>query len=268
MRKNVFLPLLALAGGGVGFGLRLWQNASAFDREAMLFRSGAPATLALIGALVVLAVVTAFSVRGGIAPREYEQAFSCPSAGYMTMMTAGGFLLMAAAALGLMEFMKQLALWKVGAALTMPVMLGLTAVLCLPAGLAALLLGKGNYRGTLPGYYPLLAMLPAYVLLPWLVAQYQENSRQPEMMLFVFTVLAVVLGELGLYLAACFAFDRPRPRLCLFCSVMGVVLLLTTLADRPSLFAAVLTMGSVLLLLAQTAALARNIFCPHRPAGT
>ena len=264
MRKDVFLPLLALAGGGVGFGLRWWQNASAFDSSTMLFRQGAPATLTLIAVLAVLAAVTLVLIRGGTPPKEYDRAFSCPSAGYMTLMTAGGFLLLASAGLGLMEFMKQLELWKLGAALNLPVMLGLTAVLCLPAGVGALLLGKGNYRDQLPGSYPLLAMLPAYVLLPWLVALYQDNSRQPETMLFLFAILAVVFGELGLYLASCFAFGRPRPRLCLFCSVMGAVLLLTSLADRPGMFAAVLSMAVVLLLLAQTAALARNTFGPDR----
>ncbi len=31
MRKDIFLPVLALAGGAVGFLLRLWQYASAYD---------------------------------------------------------------------------------------------------------------------------------------------------------------------------------------------------------------------------------------------
>jgi len=265
MRKDILLPLLALAGGGVGFGLRFWQNASAFDHNAMLFQEGAPATLGMIAALIVLAAITLVLLRGGSDPKEYDQAFSCPSALYMTLMTAGGFLLLASAGLGAMEFMKQMELWKLGAVLTMPIMLGLAALLCLPAGVGTLLLGKGNYRGALPGAYPLLTMLPAYALLPWLVALYQENSRQPETMLFLFSILGVVFGELGLYLASCFAFGRPHPKLCLFCSVMGTVLLLTTLADRSGLFSAVLSMAIVLLLLAQTAALARNTFGPDWP---
>ena len=43
MRKDIFLPVLALAGGAVGFLLRLWQYASAYDPATELFAHGAPA---------------------------------------------------------------------------------------------------------------------------------------------------------------------------------------------------------------------------------
>ena len=46
MRKDIFLPVLALAGGAVGFLLRLWQYASAYDPSTELFAHGAPASLA------------------------------------------------------------------------------------------------------------------------------------------------------------------------------------------------------------------------------
>ena len=48
MRKDIFLPVLALAGGAVGFLLRLWQYASAYDPSTELFAHGAPASLALV----------------------------------------------------------------------------------------------------------------------------------------------------------------------------------------------------------------------------
>ena len=44
MRKDIFLPVLALAGGAVGFLLRLWQYASAYDPATELFAHGAPAS--------------------------------------------------------------------------------------------------------------------------------------------------------------------------------------------------------------------------------
>ena len=266
MRKDVFLPILALAGGVAGFALRYWQLASALDEYTMLFRSGAPATVALIALLVVLAAVFLVLSRSKTVPADYAQAFYCPSTGYMTMMAAGGFLLFGAAALGLLEGMQQLQLWNAGLTLTFPMMLLLTAVLAFPAAFAALLLGKGNYRATLPEFHPLLAALPAYALLPWIVALYQTNSRQPEPMLFVFTLLGVICAELGFYGAACFAFGHPHPKMCLFGSLMGVVLLLTSLADRPTLFYAVMCLGCVVLLLAQSYALLRTMFGPAWPA--
>lgn len=265
MRKDIFLPVLALVGGAAGFGLRFWQRSSAFDPAAQLFRAGAPATVAFIVFLVVLAVAMFLLLRGAASPADYVHAFYCPSAGYMTLMAAGSFLMLAAAALGVFEFREQLALWRMGYGAPLPMMLGLTVILCLPAAVGGLVLGKGNYRGNLPEVHPMLATLPAYALLPWIVALYQEHSRQPEIMLFAVAILAVVCGELGFYRAASVAFGRIRVKQCLFFSLMGVVLMLTALADRPSRFFAVMSLACVLLLLAQSMALARNAFGPAWP---
>ena len=54
MRKDIILPALALAGGGAGFLLRLWQYASAYDPASQLFDTGAPASLALVAWAVVM----------------------------------------------------------------------------------------------------------------------------------------------------------------------------------------------------------------------
>lgn len=265
MRKDILLPALAIAGGGAGFALRCWQLATAFDQETQLFRSGSAATLALLGVLAVLAVLMAVLVRGGTAPTAYGQAFFCPSASYMTLMTAGSFLMLAAAALGLLEGFWQLQLWREDLGVPLPAMLLVTAALCVPGGIAGLMLGKGNYRGALPETYPLLTTLPVYAVLPWVVGLYQENSRQPELMLFVITLAAAVSAALGLYGASSFAFERPRPKLCLYFSLMGVALLLTCLADRPSRFFVVMDLACVLLLLAQSYALLRTAFGPPWP---
>lgn len=262
MGKHNFLPALALAGGAAGFGLRFWQQKSAFDPEAKLFRSGALATVVLIAALVVLAVVIFVLVQGARRPADYIHAFYCPSAGYMTLMTAGSFLLLGAAGLGVLEVKEQLTLWRMGYGVSMPLMLAVTVVLCFPAALAGLMLGKGNYRGYLPVAHPLLATLPVYVVLPWIVALYQEESRQPETMLYVFGLLAVICTVLGLYWAAAMAFGSVCVKGCLFFSLMGIVLLLTSLADRPSRFNAVMSLACVLLLTAQSVALSCNAFGP------
>lgn len=266
MRKDIFLPLLALLGGGAGFVLRLWQLSSGFDRETRLFRSGLPATWALLGLLAALAVLFLLLPRGSAAPVDYAQAFYCPSAVYMTLMAAGGFLLLSCAALGALEGVAQWNLLRTGLSSLGPIMQLLTAILAVPAGLAALLLGKGNYRGSLPQCHPLLAALFAYLTLPWIVEIYQNNSRQPETMLYLFPLLAVIAAMLAFYYGVCFAFDCRRPSLCLFFSLMGVVLLLTALADRLSLFHTALSLGCVLLLLAQSYSLIRNICGPYWPA--
>lgn len=271
MRKDVVLPALALAGGGAGAAVRYWQINTSLVRETMLFRMDTPATMALLALLAGLAVLFFVLTRGGREMTGYPESFYCPSAGYMTLMAAGGFLMFGAAALGLLEGMEQLRIWqsaramKLPGAVNLPAMLLLTAVLSAAGGLGVLLLGKGNYRGGLVSAYPLLAVLPAYAVLPWVVWLYQENSRQPQPMFYVFTLLAAVCALLGLYFAACFAFQRPSVKLCLFFSLMGIVLLLTSLADRPSLFQIAISSAVVLMLLAQSYALLHNCFGVQQP---
>ena len=57
MRKEILLPAVAVAGGGVGFALRRWELATAFEADTGLPIAGAPATLALIAVSAAVAVV-------------------------------------------------------------------------------------------------------------------------------------------------------------------------------------------------------------------
>ena len=141
----------------------------------------------------------------------------------------------------------------------------LAAVLCIPSAAALMILGRGHYRGGLPACYPGLTTLPGYAALPWLVGIYQEYSRDPVVLRFADMILAVVCAVLALYFAASFAFRHPRPRLCLFFSLMGIVLNLEALANGQSLFFTALTAAAVLVLLAQSWALLRTCFGPAWP---
>ena len=266
MRKDVVLPALALVGGGAGAVLRYWQITTSLVQETMLFRADTPSTAALLTVLAVFAVLFFMLIRGIRGNNSYSQSFSCPSAGYMTLMAAGGFLLMAAAVLGFLEGIEQLRIWQavkamyIQEAVNFPLMMLLTAALSAVGSPAALILGKGNYRGTLSTAYPLLAVLPAYAAVPWVVWLYQENSRQPQVFFYIFTLLAAICAMLGLYYGACFAFQSPKSKRCLFFSLMGIVLLITSLADRPGPFQMVMSGAMVLLLLAQCHALLYNCF--------
>ena len=130
-------------------------------------------------------------------------------------------------------------------------------ILFFGGGMALLLLFQ---RGLLPPPTPGLA-----AALPWLVGIYQEYSRDPVVLRFADMILAVVCAVLALYFAASFAFRHPRPRLCLFFSLMGIVLNLEALANGQSLFFTALTAAAVLVLLAQSWALLRTCFGPAWP---
>ena len=57
MGKNVYLPGLALLGGILGLGLRLWQRRVSFDPETLLFLSGCPAPTLLVALTAAVAAV-------------------------------------------------------------------------------------------------------------------------------------------------------------------------------------------------------------------
>ena len=99
MRKDIYLPVLALAGGIGGFFLRRWQLASAYDPEAGLFTYSAPATLALLGLMVLLVLVFALSVQHKGGAEDFLPTFRCPEAGQMAAYAAA-WLLMARASRG------------------------------------------------------------------------------------------------------------------------------------------------------------------------
>ena len=86
--KKYFLPGLAAAGGLAGFALRAWQLSAAADPASGIFRSGHPATLALVLLSAAMALLFLLLVWHASCPEE--GVFFCPSSFYMALMAAGG----------------------------------------------------------------------------------------------------------------------------------------------------------------------------------
>ena len=163
MRKDIFLPVLALAGGAVGFLLRLWQYASAYDPATELFAHGAPASLALVVWTVLMGALALLLGRGGAAAEKPEESFLCPGTGYMTVMTAGGMCFLLSAAAGVPELMYQYQAWQIDPQHNMlPVAFGLSVLFCLVGSIGALVSGRNNYRGITGLQVRAPAALPAY----------------------------------------------------------------------------------------------------------
>ena len=148
MRKDIFLPAFALAGGVAGFLLRLWQWSSAYDPASELLNASAPASVSLVALSVLMGILAAALGRGGASLAPPEKAFFCPSPGYMTLMTAGGMCFFLAAAVGIPEFFQQYLAWKNNPQYYMLPIAFLLAILCCLLGAAgALIAGRNNYRG-------------------------------------------------------------------------------------------------------------------------
>lgn len=269
MRKDILLPVLALTGGAAGFFLRRWQLAAAYQPEAGLFIHGAPSTLALLGLLGMLAVIFLLLIWDkGEKPADFLAAFRCPEAGQMALLAAAGLLLMAAGALGLWQSLQSVPLWRLAPEeyqlSTLAARL-LAAALCLPAGAAILLMGRMTYRDELNDAACRLAPMPAFAGLVWLFACHLKHGIEPVLMKYGFALAAALLLTLAHYYIAGFLFDRPCRRRAAFLSLMGAVLGIVSLADRPDLFSAVAFLAYSLSALAFARALLRATFGPPWP---
>ncbi len=245
MRKDIFLPALAVAGGAAGFFLRRWQLASAYLPETGLFVHGAPATLALLALTGLLALAFLLAVlkkKEGL--DDFLPAFSSPGTGQMTVFAAAGLLLMAAGIVGLFSGLRTIQLWQLAPEeyqlSTLATRL-LAAALCLPAGNAVLLMGRMAYRGELDKLACFLSPFPALAALVWLFSTHLEHGTEPVLMKYVFGLFAALLLTLAHYCVAGFLYGKPHPRRTLFFALTGVALGITSLADGPDLFTAVAT---------------------------
>lgn len=235
MRKDITLPVLALVGGAAGFLLRRWQMASAYAPEAGLFTRGAPATYALMGLIVLLAagfLLLLWKKPEGL--DDFLPAFGCPGTGQMAVLAAAGLLMLFAGGFGMQDGFRALRLWRADPGtyqLSVPGAQLLAGGLCAIAGLAVIYMGRMAYRGELDRTACLFSPVPALAALVWLFATHLEHGTEPVLMKYAPTLFAVLLFTLAHYYAAGFLFGKPRPRLTLFCALMGTVVGVTALSD-------------------------------------
>ena len=268
MRKDILLPGLAVGGGALGFLLRRWQWASAYDGEFLLFRSGAPATLALLGSILLLSFLLLVFSAGGAGADDFLPAFFCPSSAYMAGMAASCFLFLGAGLLGILNGMELLTLSRTAPELmpmTFPLTHLLCALLCFPAGLSCLIVGKACYRQQLTSAACLFISFPPLAGTLWLFITHRDHSTDPVLMSYGITLLAIALLTLAHYEVAACMFGRCHLWRVTFFMLTGTMLGLIALADAPSRFSAVLTAAFAMSAMVQCFALLRSRFGPPYP---
>lgn len=240
MKKHILLPLLALAGGGVGLVLHRRELAAAWDGASGLLTSGQPYSSILAVLVLVLAASLAFLCRGGSSPKDWRDGLRCPLAGWAALMVAAALLLLACGGLTAASAVQRLSLWRLDPDRNaLPIMDGLLALTCLPAALALLKLGQGGYRGTLTGEDRWMTALPGYAAVFWAVSTYQQNAISPYPMRYVWTTLSCICLLLAFYFFAAGAFGARFSGLFPLFALVGIVLDLIAMGDpeltRPEL---------------------------------
>lgn len=268
MGKHVLLPGLALAGGGLGFAVRLWQWSTGYDPGTELFISGHPSTPLLLALFLLLAAALLLPLRGGKRPTDFLSACRCPSPSYMALMAASALLFLGSGALGLLEGMQALALWRADPTvyvITYPAALFLCAVLAVAAGPSVIAIGRAAYRGQAAPPLSLLALAPAFTALVWLFATHLAHGTDPVLLNYGFNLGAAACLLLAHYDLAALFHGRPHPRRLVFFGLLGLFLGMTALADRLSLFQTALTAAFALSALANSWAILHNVFGPDWP---
>lgn len=241
MEKRYLPPVLALAGGGVGFALRKWQLATAFEPETGLALSGMPATWALLGwsALVALLVIC-FNWKNK-ERMAWDRAFAGArgNAVFMTAVILGAFLLLASAGAEAVSFSvtyqmdagNELFGAQVASAVLPPLRIGL----CL-AGLPCIILWVKHLNQGSEKCKESLALLElCFLFCVWLISDYQVRAADPVVQDYMYEVFAIVCGLMGIYFVTSYSFQEGKPRRTLFFCLMGAYFSLVTLADQHSL---------------------------------
>ena len=121
------------------------------------------------------------------------------------------------------------------------------------------------YRGELDGTACRLSSFPALMGLVWLFVCHLEHGTEPVLMRYGPSLFAICFLTLAHYYAAGALFGRTARKRTAFCALLGSVLGIVSLADRPTLFTAAATLAFSLSALALVRVLLRTAFGPPWP---
>lgn len=265
MKKEFFLPALTVAGGILGFGLRRWELATAFEPDTGLPIAGVPATYALaaLSAVMVLVLLLLCRSKFEYLPREDDSAFAAlGNRLYAASSVLSAFLMLGGGVFMGWSFLagrSDALAWGTFQIQSFSLIMRLiVAVLAAAAGVAMLVVAKSRFRGPMRSKYDILQLLPAYACGIWLVASYQTRAGDPVQLDYVYQIFAIIACLLGLYYCAGFSFGKGKPyRTCLF-SLLGVYSSAVTLADGHNLADTLLYAAVITYLLPTTMVLLHN----------
>ena len=261
MAKKYLPPLIALISGAVGFGLRKWQLAAAFEPDTKLAIPNAPSALALVVFSLAVALFLLGLCRGQEKKLTWDVAFAAgrQNTVFVTALLLSAILLLGSAGVELVNHSVNAAAYagetkiaRMASAALPP----LRIFLCLGGLPAVFLWARAIFRGE-GGNESLAALVPCLLYCIWLISDYQLRSADPVVMDYVYEVFAIVTALLGLYYIAGHAFGNGRPGRALYFCLLGTYFSLVTLADAHSL-ADLLRYGFAVLYLTAHAVLILN----------
>ena len=242
MRKNILPPILAVAWGAVGFGLRRWQLATGFEPGTGLPISGAPAATALlVWSLLLIPVLILLCGQMEDAPPWEESLNATGNSLFLTAVVTGAFLLLVSAgaeAITLSATYRTSLLSIAGEATlgwTAAAMPPLRILLCAAGFPCALAWGQRLARKSPKRRESLVLLELCLLFCVWLISDYQVRAADPVTQDYLYAIFAIVCGLLGLYYIAGWSFQTGKPRRTVVFCLLGTYFSLVTLADGHTL---------------------------------
>lgn len=241
MGKRYLTPMLAVAGGAVGFGLRKWQLLTGFEPDTGLAVPGTAAAGALMGWTVLIALLLVALNRQNKERMGWDRAFAGARGNtvFMTAVILGAFLLLASAGAEAVTFSVTYQLTggaelfgaRMASAALPPLRIGLNLL-----GLPCVILWVRSLNlGGDKGKESLFLLELCLLFCVWLISDYQVRASDPVVQDYVYEVFAIVCGLMGIYYVTSYSFQEGKPRRTLFFCLMGAYFSLVTLADAHSL---------------------------------
>lgn len=221
-RQMIFLPLLTLVLGVVGWFLRQKQLVTGFDAQGLSV-PGDRWALALIVLSVATALLLALLV-ARLKPREELDATALALHGpaYPVVMLLASAALLAGALIGFVSV-------RGGERDVLRV--DVLSLCALVAAVCTAVFSLTLYRRGDPKKCGILAVLPVFFLCIWLIIAYREQAANPVKLAFIYEILAIICGTLGFYYVASMIFTRPRPRAAVFFGLLCIYFILVCVEE-------------------------------------
>lgn len=258
MRKAIYLPAAALAGGVVGLGFRLLHLRHGFEPDTGLPVSGGSYGILLAAWCVVTALALFFLSRGRNRTLSYNDAFTPRNTPSRVLLLGGAFLLAVAGFLNIMGYVQGTtdALGQRSVGLPRLVL----GILCLAACPAVLVLVKTMVGGGEVNKN--VISVPGFAACCWVIANYQDWARDPLTQRYALELLAAVFAMVAIALTAGFGFDDGKVGRTLFFTGTGAAFGLMILGDGLPLYELATDLALFFFLLGMCWALAENALRP------
>jgi hypothetical protein len=220
------MPGFALAGGAVGFYLRMVELRDVFDAATGLPERGAVVTMALFalcgGFLLPTLLFSIWAVAKYTTKENFANAYGTEGAWYPTVLSVAGVVWLGAT-------IKRFADLNAAGAVSVVdwCFLIMSALSAVSFALFAIVERRDKpHKATLG-----LSVIPTLFMCFWLILLYKDNAANPILLSYGYNCLALIAAALGFYFTSGFVFGKPAHGKTILAYLSAVFFGFVTLAD-------------------------------------